>query len=109
MHIHACILKITAWSPFQVKQRGQRAFYLDGRDLESSSWMRFVNCARTEKEQNMVAFQYRGQIYYRSFKEIPPGTELLVWYGEQYAKELGISVCFSFKQGTCIFMHDCQM
>eukprot|EP00731_Ephydatia_muelleri_P025691 Em0017g774a len=87
---------------WEVKQRGQRAFYLDGSDLECSNWMRFVNCARNEKEQNMVAFQYRGQIYYRSFKEIPPGSELLVWYGEQYAKELGISVRFNFKQGITV-------
>ena len=42
----------------------------------------------------MVAFQYRGQIYYRTFKHIYPGTELLVWYGEEYAKELGISLNF---------------
>ena len=52
--------------------------------------MRFVNCARNEEEQNMLAFQYRGSIYYRTFKDIHPGEELLVWYGDQYAKELGI-------------------
>ena len=46
----------------------------------------------------MVGFQYRGQIYYRSFKNIHPGQELLVWYGEEYARELGISV----NPGTCI-------
>ena len=40
----------------------------------------------------MVAFQYKGQIFYRTFKDIYPGSELLVWYGDQYAKELGISV-----------------
>lgn len=52
--------------------------------------MRYVNCARSESEQNLVAFQHRGQIYYRSFKDIAPGTELLVWYGHDYGKELGI-------------------
>ncbi|XP_062601673.1 zinc finger protein OZF-like [Saccostrea cucullata] len=52
--------------------------------------MRYVNCARSESEQNVVAFQYKGQIYYRSFKDIPAGTELLVWYGNDYGKELGI-------------------
>ena len=52
--------------------------------------MRYVNCARNEAEQNLVAYQYRSQIYYRSFKPIPAGTELLVFYGEEYAKELGI-------------------
>ena len=52
--------------------------------------MRFVNCSRCEDEQNLVAFQFRGNIYYRTYKPIPPGTELLVWYGESYAKELEI-------------------
>lgn len=40
----------------------------------------------------MVSFQFRGNIYYRTYKRIPPGNELLVWYGESYAKELGISL-----------------
>ena len=31
-----------------------------------------------------------GGIYYRSFKPIAPGTELLVWYGDEYARELGV-------------------
>jgi hypothetical protein len=54
--------------------------------------MRFVNCARNEEEQNMVAYQYRGQIFYRTRKSIYPGSELLVWYGDNYARELGIPV-----------------
>ena len=52
--------------------------------------MRYVNCACNEAEQNLVAYQYCGQIYYRSFKTISPGQELLVFYGEEYASELGI-------------------
>ena len=52
--------------------------------------MRFVNCAASENDQNLVAFQYQGGIYYRTFKDIQPGLELLVWYGDQYAEELGI-------------------
>ena len=54
-----------------------------------SNWMRYVNCARNEAEQNLIAYQYRGQIYYRSIKEIQPGKELLVYYGEEYAKGVG--------------------
>ena len=40
----------------------------------------------------MVAFQYKGEIYYRTFKHLYPGSELLVWYGREYAQELGISI-----------------
>ncbi len=40
----------------------------------------------------MYCFQFYGKIYYRSLCDISPGTELLVFYGEEYAKELGIGV-----------------
>ena len=54
--------------------------------------MRFVNCSRVEQEQNMIALQFHGKIYYQTYKDIEVGVELLVWYGEQYAKELGIAL-----------------
>ncbi|XP_053124646.1 histone-lysine N-methyltransferase PRDM9 isoform X2 [Hemicordylus capensis] len=64
--------------------------YIDGKDENNSNWMRYVNCARNEEEQNLVAFQYHGKIYYRACKIIVLHSELLVWYGEEYGKELGI-------------------
>ena len=54
--------------------------------------MRFINCARYEEEQNLVAFQYHKNIYYRTIQHIYPGDELLVWYGDDYAMDLGISM-----------------
>ena len=74
------------------QRRHNALYFLDGRDPTKSNWLCYVNCARHEEEQNMVAFQYKGKIYYRTFKHIYPGNELLVWYGQEYAKELGISV-----------------
>ncbi|XP_061434464.1 LOW QUALITY PROTEIN: histone-lysine N-methyltransferase PRDM9-like [Lethenteron reissneri] len=65
--------------------------YVDAQDESKSNWMRFVNCARNEQEQNLVAFQHRRQIYYRTFRAVGPGSELLVWYGEEFAQELGIA------------------
>ena len=38
----------------------------------------------------MVAFQYHGQIFYRTCQVVRPGCELLVWYGDEYAQDLGI-------------------
>uniref|UniRef100_A0A8D2JCC2 SET domain-containing protein n=1 Tax=Varanus komodoensis TaxID=61221 RepID=A0A8D2JCC2_VARKO len=71
--------------------RGQNYYtYIDGKDETNSNWMRYVNCARNEEEQNLVAFQYHGKIYYRVCKIILLHSELLVWYGEEYGKELGI-------------------
>ncbi|XP_061434468.1 histone-lysine N-methyltransferase PRDM9-like, partial [Lethenteron reissneri] len=52
--------------------------YVDAQDESKSNWMRFVNCARNEQEQNLVAFQHRGQIYYRTFRAVGPGSELLL-------------------------------
>uniref|UniRef100_A0A6J0US76 Uncharacterized protein isoform X1 n=3 Tax=Pogona vitticeps TaxID=103695 RepID=A0A6J0US76_9SAUR len=64
--------------------------YIDGKDETNSNWMRYINCARNEEEQNLIAFQYHGKIYYRACKVILLHSELLVWYGEEYGKELGI-------------------
>lgn len=49
-----------------------------------------MNCARDDEEQNLVAFQYRRQIFYRTCRVIRPGCELLVWYGDEYGQGLGI-------------------
>nr|XP_023686533.1 histone-lysine N-methyltransferase PRDM9-like isoform X1 [Paramormyrops kingsleyae]XP_023686534.1 histone-lysine N-methyltransferase PRDM9-like isoform X1 [Paramormyrops kingsleyae] len=65
--------------------------YVDARRETHSNWMRYVNCARDEEEQNLVAFQHKGGILYRCCKPIAPGQELLVWYAEDYAKDLGIT------------------
>ena len=52
--------------------------------------MRFANSPCYEEQQNLLAFQFEGNIYYKTYKDISPHTELLVWYGEQYGAELGI-------------------
>jgi len=51
-----------------------------------------VNCAMNIQGQNLVGFQLAGQIYYRAMQNIPPGRELLVFYGRSYATGLGIDV-----------------
>ncbi|KAJ8379037.1 hypothetical protein AAFF_G00232060 [Aldrovandia affinis] len=64
--------------------------YIDATQDSHSNWMRYVSCARNEEEQNLVAFQHKGRVLYRSLRPILPGQELLVWYADEYAKELGI-------------------
>ncbi|KAM5319126.1 histone-lysine N-methyltransferase PRDM9-like isoform 6-T6 [Glossophaga mutica] len=63
--------------------------YVDGKDKSWANWMRYVNCARNDEEQNLVAFQYHRQIFYRTCRVIRPGCELLVWCGDEYGQELG--------------------
>ncbi|KAI8512794.1 Histone-lysine N-methyltransferase prdm9 [Branchiostoma belcheri] len=82
---------LTSGYAWQISKNDKVKYYIDATDVTKSSWMRYVNCARNEEEQNLVAFQYYRNIYYRTYKPIRPGTELLVWYGNEYAKELGIS------------------
>jgi hypothetical protein len=55
-------------------------------------WMSKINCPSQAGEQNLVGFQLAGQIYYRVMKDVGTNTELLVWYGSTYAKNLGIKV-----------------
>uniref|UniRef100_A0A671EIM4 PR/SET domain 7 n=1 Tax=Rhinolophus ferrumequinum TaxID=59479 RepID=A0A671EIM4_RHIFE len=80
--------------------------YVDGKDESQSNWMRYVICARDDEEQNLVAFQYHRQIFYRTCQVIRPGCELLVWYGDEYGQELGIKWGSKWKQelraGTAI-------
>ena len=73
---------------------GKIVYCIDGKDERYGNWMRYVNCSRSENEENLFAFQYHGEIYYRVYKDILPGTELLVWYGDEYAKDLGITTSY---------------
>ncbi|XP_062874281.1 zinc finger protein 154-like [Trichomycterus rosablanca] len=72
-------------------KREQGEEYIDAKRETRANWMRYVNCARTDEEQNLVVVQYRGGIYYRCYRAIRPGQELLVWYEEEYARNLSIT------------------
>ena len=50
--------------------------------------MNFINTARHEEEQNVIAYHYLGKVYCRTIKSIYPASELLGGYEKQYAKEL---------------------
>ncbi|XP_058515291.1 histone-lysine N-methyltransferase PRDM7-like, partial [Ochotona princeps] len=70
--------------------KGRNSYeYVDGKDTSLANWMRYVNCARNDEEQNLVAFQYHRQIFYRTCQVITPGCELLIWYGDEYGQKLG--------------------
>ncbi|KAF7267308.1 hypothetical protein GWI33_019458 [Rhynchophorus ferrugineus] len=63
---------------------------IDAADETKSNWLRYVNCAPHMSMQNVVAFQYRGGLYYRTTRLIKTDEELLVYYGDSFARELGI-------------------
>ncbi|KAL5005885.1 hypothetical protein ScPMuIL_017043, partial [Solemya velum] len=88
--IHDCDQAHDSGYCWQVYRNGKPYHFIDAHNPKKANWMRYVNCARTESEQNVTAYQHNGEIYYRSFKSIEAGTEILVWYGHDYGKELGI-------------------
>uniref|UniRef100_A0A915IY84 SET domain-containing protein n=1 Tax=Romanomermis culicivorax TaxID=13658 RepID=A0A915IY84_ROMCU len=83
--------------------------YIDAKNPLFSNWMRYVNCPRYEREQNMAAILVDGNIYYYIYKPIAAGQELMgekecfsqddflmgklicaVWYGKEYGMSLKI-------------------
>lgn len=75
---------------WEIFKDGKLVGFVDGSDEKVSSWMRFIRCARHKGEQNLFAFQFLGKVYYRSFKTIQPGQEMLVWYDDKYPQYLGV-------------------
>ncbi|XP_063842598.1 uncharacterized protein LOC135090141 isoform X2 [Scylla paramamosain] len=78
-----------AWH-LQVKSYKKSKMYIDSVNKSISNWLRYVNCARDAMEMNLEAFQYKKDIYYITLREIESNSELLVWYGDEYGRELGI-------------------
>eukprot|EP00106_Octopus_bimaculoides_P010424 XP_014777866.1 PREDICTED: PR domain zinc finger protein 14-like [Octopus bimaculoides] len=76
---------------WEVFQDGKLSHFIDGRGT-SGNWMTYVNCARYAQEQNLIAIQVDREIYYEACKDIPQGTELLVWYGDCYLQFMGVPV-----------------
>ncbi|XP_072946678.1 histone-lysine N-methyltransferase PRDM7-like [Epargyreus clarus] len=78
---------------WQIYDKNKRPSHvIDAMDANRSNWMRYVNCSRHWSEQNLIAYQYQGQIYYRTIKTIPKFTELLVFYGSEFANTLNINL-----------------
>ncbi|ROT84632.1 putative histone-lysine N-methyltransferase PRDM7 [Penaeus vannamei] len=76
---------------WKIRGAGTRNRCIDAVDIAVSNWMRYVNCSRTQAETNLSAFQYKGQVYYRTDSAIRRGSELMCWYGADYGKDLGLS------------------
>uniref|UniRef100_A0A2C9L042 SET domain-containing protein n=1 Tax=Biomphalaria glabrata TaxID=6526 RepID=A0A2C9L042_BIOGL len=76
---------------WEIFQDGKLSHFIDGRST-SGNWMSYINCARYAQEQNLIAVQIEGEIWYEACKDIPQGTELLVWYGDCYLQFMGVPV-----------------
>ncbi|XP_049511331.1 histone-lysine N-methyltransferase PRDM9 [Dermacentor silvarum] len=74
---------------WEIRENG-RVILVDGRPLDRSNWMRYVNCAPEQSQQNLAAFVRQGAVYYRTCKVVNAAEELLVWYGDDFARQLGL-------------------
>ncbi|XP_040824875.1 probable histone-lysine N-methyltransferase PRDM7, partial [Ochotona curzoniae] len=73
---------------WQVRTKRRNSYeYMDGKDTSLANCMRYVNCARNNEEQNLVAFQYHRWIFYHTCQVIKPGCELQIWYGDEYGRK----------------------
>ncbi|KAL3281800.1 hypothetical protein HHI36_005000 [Cryptolaemus montrouzieri] len=63
-------------------------YYIDGYDTTKANWMRYVNPAYSSESQNLIACQYKMNIYFYTIKPILPNQELLVWYCREFAERL---------------------
>ena len=73
----------------QVSREVIDPYYIDGQDSTHSKWMSFINTDQHEGEQNIIEYNYLGNVYCHTFKSIYPASELLGAYGMLYAQELG--------------------
>ncbi|XP_075233538.1 uncharacterized protein LOC142331482 isoform X2 [Lycorma delicatula] len=74
------------WS--KVYKDNQLFYYIDGYDVSKSNWMRYVNPAYSSESQNLIACQYKMNIYFYTIRPILPNQELLVWYCREFAERL---------------------
>lgn len=86
-----------------------KTFSIDGTNLETSNYTRFINCSSANEPENVVAARHRdasgesiyvtkygkqididGYIFFFTARDIEPGEELLFDYGVSYRKKLGL-------------------
>lgn len=64
--------------------------FVDAGSPAQGNWLRYVNCARNEQEENLNVVFCEDLVFYITSKDIAPNTELLMWYGNWYGNFLGI-------------------
>ncbi|KAK6489378.1 PR domain zinc finger protein 1a [Huso huso] len=73
---------------WRIYSNGEFHHFIDGFNEEKSNWMRYVNPAHSQQEQNLAACQNGTNIYFYTVKPIPANQELLVWYCPEFAERL---------------------
>jgi uncharacterized protein len=64
-----------------------RIFYIDATNIKTSNWTRYVNGAKTPKQEKMINIESKQKglnICYYTTKDIKKGSELIMSYGDEY-------------------------
>lgn len=64
--------------------------FVDGASPAKSNWLRYLNCARNDKEEKVNVVLCDDLVFYMTSRDVAPNTELLMWYGTWYGKKFGI-------------------
>ncbi|XP_062585764.1 histone-lysine N-methyltransferase set-17-like [Saccostrea cucullata] len=68
------------------KQGTDGSYNIDAEDPACSNWLRFVNSPAKYTQENVIPIKCKGIIFYMTSRDVEPGEELLVWYGDRYGR-----------------------
>uniref|UniRef100_A0A8C0XQM6 PR domain zinc finger protein 15 n=1 Tax=Castor canadensis TaxID=51338 RepID=A0A8C0XQM6_CASCN len=74
--------------PLKVFQKDGHPVCFDTSNEDDCNWMMLVRPALEPGHQNLTAYQHGSDVYFTTSRDIPPGTELRVWYAAFYAKKM---------------------
>ncbi len=66
--------------------------FVDAEDRSVSNWLRYLNCPLHVSDENVDYSLCYGRVYIRTIKDVQPGTELLIYYSDDYAEYLGVDL-----------------
>ncbi|XP_042723471.1 PR domain zinc finger protein 15 isoform X4 [Lagopus leucura] len=97
--------------PLKVFQKDGPFLYFDTSNEDDCNWMMMVRPATEHEHQNLTAFQHDNDIYFTTSRDIPPGTELRVWYAAFYAKKMEkpmLKQVTSISNDVCLVVMECD-
>ncbi|KAK2089962.1 PR domain zinc finger protein 15, partial [Saguinus oedipus] len=74
--------------PLKVFQKDGHPVCFDTSNEDDCNWMMLVRPAAEAEHQNLTAYQHGSDVFFTTSRDIPPGTELRVWYAAFYAKKM---------------------